>query len=357
MRIRNIKRIFVVTALATAAFINTSAQDLIARQAPVDRKVKTAESVIIQEILEDKATETSAAAATTGGGLYEDWTNAYVTKVNAKMPDDFVIDLRGFHMPTPSRAITSNFGPRWGRQHKGLDIKVYIGDTLRSAWPGVVRIVKYDANGYGNYVVIRHPNGLETVYGHMSKHLCKENQVVKAGDVIGLGGNTGRSTGSHLHFETRLCGVALNPALFFDFRNQDVTGDTYHYRSSTYEREQLEATRLRGVQGKGTYTPSMVKGAETPKPTAQPQIIETADTKQQTKEQQAVAPAAKDNQAVSINSGITDDNEPVYTKVKEGETLTEIARRKNVTLDQIYRLNPELKKNSTIKPNQDIRIS
>ena len=94
--------------------------------------------------------------------------------------------------------------------------------------------------------MIRHYNGLETIYGHMSKHLVKENQVVKAGEPIGLGGNTGRSTGSHLHFETRLCGVALNPALMFDFRNQDVTGDTYMFRRSTNSRESARANELRG---------------------------------------------------------------------------------------------------------------
>ena len=120
--------------------------------------------------------------------------------------------------------------------HKGLDIKVYIGDTIRAAFDGKVRIVRYEANGYGNYVVIRHNNGLETIYGHMSKHLVAENEHVRAGDPIGLGGNTGRSTGSHLHFETRLCGVALNPALMFDFRNQDVTGDTYLFRKESYNR-------------------------------------------------------------------------------------------------------------------------
>ena len=93
-----------------------------------------------------------------------------------------------------------------------MDIKVYIGDSIRSAFSGRVRIVRYEGGGYGKYIVIRHNNGLETIYGHLSKQLVTEGEEVRAGDVIGLGGNTGRSTGSHLHFETRLCGVALNPA-------------------------------------------------------------------------------------------------------------------------------------------------
>lgn len=154
--------------------------------------------------------------------LYDTWSNSRV-HFSGVLPDEYRIDLRGFHMPTPSRVVTSNFGCRWGRAHQGLDIKVYIGDTIRAAWSGKVRVVKYDARGYGKYVVIRHPNGLETYYGHMSKQLVSANEYVKAGQPIGLGGNTGRSTGSHLHFETRLCGHALNPALFFDFPNQDIT--------------------------------------------------------------------------------------------------------------------------------------
>ena len=116
-----------------------------------------------------------------------------------------------------------------------------------------MRIVKYEPRGYGNYVVIRHYNGLETIYGHMSKHLVKENQVVKAGEPIGLGGNTGRSTGSHLHFETRLCGVALNPALMFDFRNQDVTGDTYMFRRSTNSPRVSPRQRTQGQGQQATW--------------------------------------------------------------------------------------------------------
>ena len=85
-------------------------------------------------------------------------------------------------MPTPSRKINSNFGPRWGRQHEGLDVKVYIGDTIRAAFDGKVRICKYNGGGYGYYIVIRHPNGLETLYGHLSKQIVKKDQVVRAGE-------------------------------------------------------------------------------------------------------------------------------------------------------------------------------
>ena len=120
---------------------------------------------------------------------------------------------------------------------------MHAGDVIRAAFSGKVRIVKYEPRGYGKYVVIRHYNGLETYYGHMSAWLVNENDEVKAGDPIGLGGNTGRSTGSHLHFETRICGIALNPALMFDFRNQDVTGDFYTFRRNKYAAESALATR------------------------------------------------------------------------------------------------------------------
>ena len=165
--------------------------------------------------------------------IYTDWKNKGVKAAPGYAPTRTRIDLRGFHMPTPSRQVTSPFGQRWGRLHAGLDIKVYIGDTIRAAFDGKIRVVDFDARGYGKYVVIRHPNGLETLYGHMSKQLVKDNQIVRAGDPIGLGGNTGRSTGSHLHFETRICGVPVNPALMFDFPHQDVTGD-YYYTTKTY---------------------------------------------------------------------------------------------------------------------------
>ncbi|MFK7899786.1 MAG: peptidoglycan DD-metalloendopeptidase family protein [Cyclobacteriaceae bacterium] len=118
--------------------------------------------------------------------------------------------------------ITSGFKYRRYRWHKGTDLKLQIGDSVYSTFDGVVRISAYNRGGYGHYVVVRHFNGLETIYGHLSKRMVCPGQPVKAGEVIGLGGNTGRSTGSHLHFETRFRGVALDPEFLFDFRKDKL---------------------------------------------------------------------------------------------------------------------------------------
>ena len=170
--------------------------------------------------------------------LYPEWSNEYVHKFDdVVMPDTVVISMKGYCMPTDSTHITDKYGyrPRRGRAHLGLDVKVRIGDTIRAAFDGKVRISRYERRGYGHYLVIRHPNGLETVYGHLSRKLVEENDIVHAGDPIGLGGNTGRSTGSHLHFETRILGNAVNPAFMFDFPNNRAATDFYVYTKNTRE--------------------------------------------------------------------------------------------------------------------------
>ena len=320
MTLKKLKKITFV-ALATLSALPMMGQDLLANQAPIDRKMKAVDSVAFNQLLRNEATELP------GADLYQDWDNRYVSRVNGILPDEFRIDLRGFHMPTPSRVVTSNFGARWGRQHKGLDIKVYIGDTICAAFSGKVRIVRYEPRGYGNYVVIRHDNGLETVYGHMSKQLVRENQEVRAGQPIGLGGNTGRSTGSHLHFETRLCGVALNPALMFDFKNQDVVDDYYVYRKATYERESAQATRLRGVGGTATAP-------------AEPR---------QHNEVAAATPAPRHNSA-SANSDAR------FHKVSKGETLYSIARKRGTTVDKLCKLN-HIGKSFRLTPGQVLKYN
>jgi murein DD-endopeptidase MepM/ murein hydrolase activator NlpD len=122
-----------------------------------------------------------------------------------------------FHMPTDGN-ITSRFGWRRGRNHNGTDLDLNTGDTVRAAWGGKVRYAKYNTSGFGNLVIIRHHNGLETFYAHLSKHLVVPNQTVEPGDPIGLGGNTGHSYGSHLHFEVRFYDIPMNPEKIIDFK-------------------------------------------------------------------------------------------------------------------------------------------
>ena len=289
----------------------TMGQDLLARQAPIDTKMKAVDSVALHRLI-----ETESYYETPAADLYDDWDNTHAHSHATELPDTFRISLKDFCMPTDSRVLTSNFGSRWGRQHKGLDIKVYIGDTIRAAFDGRVRVVRYEGRGYGKYVVIRHDNGLETYYAHLSKQLVSEDQDVRAGDPIGLGGNTGRSTGSHLHFETRLCGMALNPALMFDFRNQDVVDDYFTFHKSSYQRESQIATRLRGANvGSG-------------------EDVELA----------TAAPAASYAQ------------ESRFHKVKKGETLFSIAKKRGTTVDTIMKLN-HLKKNSKLKAGQILKFN
>jgi murein DD-endopeptidase MepM/ murein hydrolase activator NlpD len=122
--------------------------------------------------------------------------------------------------------VSSGFGPRHWVWHLGMDIKLNKGDSVVAAFDGIVRVTKYDRRGFGNVVVIRHPTGLETIYGHLSKVLVGSNQKVKAGDLIGLGGSSGYSTGNHLHFEIRYLGEPFDPTCFIDFEKYKLKCDT-----------------------------------------------------------------------------------------------------------------------------------
>ncbi len=166
-----------------------------------------------------------------------DRVNPYGTAVT--IPEHHDIDVSEYSTPTPGH-ITSNYGyrSRFGRMHYGIDLKLQVGDTVRAAFSGKVRLTKYEGRGYGYYVVIRHNNGLETVYGHLSRFLVKPNEYVKAGEPIALGGNTGRSTGAHLHFETRYLGIPINPAAIIDFENKVPHKDIFAFDKRTYGKSQ-----------------------------------------------------------------------------------------------------------------------
>ena len=134
---------------------------------------------------------------------------------------------RCWSMPLKGKLkVNSRFTMRNFKYHYGTDIALNTGDTVRAVFDGIVRVVNYDAGGYGHYVVIRHYNGLETLYGHLSLPLVKVKKFIRAGEALGLGGSTGRSTGPHLHFETRFQGNPFNPEIIFIFdRNKIRTGD------------------------------------------------------------------------------------------------------------------------------------
>ena len=195
------------------------------------------------------------------------------------------IDLTGYHHPANYR-ITSNYGYRHRRMHRGVDLGYPEGTPVAAAWDGIVRISKGTANtgGYGNLVVIRHDNGLETYYGHLSRRLVNPGQMVKAGDIIGLGGNTGRSYGSHLHFEVRYLGNDINPCRLIDFDNFKTKFDTLY------------------ISG---YTVSV------PNPTQQ--VEQPAKPKPQTSAQ--------------------------YYKVRKGDNLGRIAAKYHTTVSKIKKLN------------------
>ncbi|MCM1450057.1 MAG: M23 family metallopeptidase [Clostridiales bacterium] len=244
--------------------------------------------------------------------------NAYA---NAIVPQSAEIDVSGYVMPH-SGYITSPYGyrKRFRRMHKGVDIKVYIGDTIRAAFDGKVRLTNFERRGYGKYVIVRHTNGLETVYGHLSEFLVEADQYVKAGDPIALGGNTGRSTGPHLHFETRYMGYPINPTAIFDFANQTVHTDTYTFDKNTYQKAR-------------NFDPAANNQYAAQWRQANPQ------------------PARQVASRTGKNSG---GGASTYV-VKRGDSLSKIAQRNGLSLQRLCRLNG-LKTSSKIKVGQRLKL-
>lgn len=278
---------------------NESVNNFIADRVNFKKEMALKELTTLNTITLNEALNTEAKLYPADELYGSHWENKFVDPTQGKniaLPDSFGVDCSSFVLPIISfTKITSKYGPRRRRMHKGIDLKVQIGDTIRSAFEGRVRIVSYERRGYGKYVVVRHPNGLETIYGHLSGYIVKENDYVRAGEPIGLGGNTGRSTGSHLHFETRFLGQAINPAEIIDFENSAPIEDTYVFRN----------VKINGRRS-NIYTSS--------------------------------------------------DKQLVYHRVKSGDTLGKIARMYGTTVKQLCALNG-LKETSVLRLGQAIRCS
>lgn len=201
------------------------------------------------------------------------------------------------------KKVTSRFGPRRRRWHYGIDLSLRTGDPIKVMFDGKVRIAKR-SGAYGNLVVIRHDNGLETYYAHLSRIDVELNQDVKAGEILGLGGNTGRSTGPHLHLEIRYLGAAINPEKVIDFKTFTLLSDTLMLTKDCFRK---------------TTTPSSQRSS------------------------------------LAQNSGGTKTTKGgKYYKVRKGDTLGQIARRNGTTVKQIAKLNNI--KGTQIRAGQTLRI-
>ena len=203
--------------------------------------------------------------------------------------------------------VTSRYGYRSGKHHSGIDLDLETGDTVRSCWSGKVRYAKYNDGGFGNLVIVRHYNGLETFYAHLSKLLVVPDQDVKAGDILGLGGNTGHSFGSHLHFEVRFYDAAMNPEEVIDFEKRVCKDDNLFIH-------------------KGLFRP----GA---KPT---------DTLDEGESPVQAIPAVQTVQKK-------------YHKVKSGDTLSNIASRNNTSISKICQLNG-IRPTTTLQIGRSLRV-
>lgn len=203
-------------------------RDLMAKQSTGKDNIKMGDNSFIQ-LMDEQEPEPD---------IYtEGWNSRSVNPFKeSQVPEREVLNVRGYHTPHSGRVSSPyEYRARFGRMHKGVDISLKLNDTIYAAYDGKVRLTNYEPKGYGNYIILRHPNKLETVYGHLNKILVKPNQVVKAGQPIGLGGSTGRSTGPHLHFETRFMGYAINPAAIINFSNGTVHTDSYTFTKQTYQ--------------------------------------------------------------------------------------------------------------------------
>lgn len=171
-----------------------------------------------------------------------DWSNDILFLFNkesdiSKMEDSVLVVLKNdknFFSSPKEGPINSDFGWRRRRFHYGIDIDLNIGDTVKSTFDGIVRVSKW-VSGYGNVIIVRHFNGLETLYGHLTCSKVLPNQEVKAGELIGLGGSTGRSTGPHLHYEIRYKGSPLNPNQLINFKTAALVKDSIYLSKKSFK--------------------------------------------------------------------------------------------------------------------------
>jgi murein DD-endopeptidase MepM/ murein hydrolase activator NlpD len=237
-----------------------------------------------------------------------------------KMTLSLPLNLQGetaFVFPCVNKPkVCSPYGMRGGKMHSGTDIKQNLGDSIVAVWDGVVRMASKNYYGYGGIIVIRHANGLESVYAHLSKLEVIENQTVKAGDLIGKAGRTGRATTEHLHFEIRYLYTHFNPKTIIDFEHHKLCADTLFVKNGKFYGK--ESDNL--------------------------QEEEDADAEQD----------AENNENSDLLA-IVEELQPSYHTVQKGDTLYSLSNRYKISIQEICRLN-NIAETNTLSIGQKLKI-
>lgn len=215
--------------------------------------------------------------------------------------DEFVIPVKG--------PVTSRYGHRGRRHHNGIDLDLETGDTVVAAWSGKVRYAKFNDGGFGNLVIVRHDNGLETFYAHLSQLIVAPNQTVKAGEALGLGGNTGRSFGSHLHFEVRFYDLPMNPEEIIDFNIKECKDENLFVHRGLF------------------------------RPGAKPSSTNVN---------------ANNNSVASVAANSNSSTNKYY-KVRSGDTLSSIAAKNRTTISKLCQLNG-IRQTTILQVGRNLRV-
>lgn len=285
----------------------------------------------------------------------------HLPKLDAgSITDPIQIELSNFSWPTPVTARpTSHFGPRRRRFHYGLDLAQPTGEPIYAAFDGVVRISKLNRS-YGNLVIIHHENGLETYYAHMSKRYVSAGDHVKSGDVIGLCGNTGRSFGSHLHFEIRYMGNAMNPENVVDCATHDLISSHLELTQDSFRKQRKGGSSSSGKSSGGWYR---VRQGDTLEKIArrngttvkhlcqlngisQNKVLHPGDRLK-------VSGSVQQNSSKGSSTGQA-SQATTYT-VRKGDTLGKIAQRHGTSVKRLCQLNG-ISENSTIRVGQKLKV-
>lgn len=244
-----------------------------------------------------------------------------------------VANLDGFCSPIKGNVI-SKYGPRGrrGRKHNGVDIPLRIGEPILATFDGKVRYAKYNSGGFGYLVIVRHRNGLETYSAHLSRLNVKVGDYVKAGQVVGFGGSTGRSTGPHLHFEIRYMDQSFDPEHLLDFEGGNLRYMTFalekrYFNIHSRASEMLEEDDDEITIGAGD-------------------ILAAAENAEQDAHQSAIKPKTET---------VKPSSAPVYHYIAKGDVLSRLAIKYGVTVDQICRLSG-ITRTSTLQLKQRLRI-